>query len=79
VVDVEGNNVCWGLIEIVDDAQPVRTAVVEEDGIFRLPLLPGSYTLTATDPIDGCPVRWPVEVTDRAFVRYDFIFDHGAY
>ena len=83
VVDSELRHYCWYPygVEIVEGARPVRTAVVESDGVYRLPLLPGEYALIAIDPIDDClfsAARW-FEVPDGDFVRIDFVFDHGSY
>ena len=83
VLDSENDNNCWfpWTIEIIEGARPVRTAEVEDDGVYRLPLLPGEYALTAIDPIDGClfSAARSFVVTEDSFVRIDFYFDHGSY
>jgi hypothetical protein len=84
LTDVESGNGaggCFAGFEVATGATAAGTAVVDDSGVYRMPLPAGDYALTATDPVDGCAfMAGTAHIGGSSPVTYvHFDFDHGAY
>ena len=67
-------------IDVLRDGDVVTSFKSGEDGNFRVPLEPGTYTLQGVSPGEGVPpYATPVDVivSAGAFTQVDIVFDSG--
>ena len=78
--DITESGQCARGFDLLVGAQPITSAVTDDQGVYSMFLPNGSYALTAIDPVDQCPFLANfVDVSaDQPLPGVVFAFNHGA-